>query len=45
VPVVGGDGGFQFFTSPLPAGENVITVTAQNSKGGVRTEQKKIVIQ
>ena len=45
VPVVGSDGGFQFFTAPLPAGENVITVTAQNSKGGVRTEQKKIVIQ
>jgi FecR protein len=45
VPVIGGDGGFQFFTAPLPTGENVITVTAQNSKGGVRTEQKKIVIQ
>ncbi len=45
VPVIGGDGGFQFFTAPLPAGENIITVTAQNSKGGVRTEQKKIVIQ
>jgi len=45
VPIVGTDGGFQFFTAPLPTGENIITVTAQNSKGGVRTEQKKIVIQ
>ena len=45
VPVVGNDGGFQFFTAPLPAGENIITVTAQNSKGGVRTMQERVVIQ
>lgn len=45
VPVVGSDGGFQFFTSPLPTGENIITVTAQNSKGGVRTMQERVVIQ
>jgi hypothetical protein len=29
----------------LPTGENVITITAQNSKGGVKTMQKKVVIQ
>jgi len=45
VPVVGEDGSFHFFTPPLPAGESVITITAQNSKGGVNTLQKKVVIQ
>ena len=30
---------------PLPNGESMITITAQNSRGGVKTEQKKIVIQ
>ncbi len=45
VPVVQSDGTFQFFTPPLPNGENTITVTAQNSKGGVKTRQKKVVIQ
>ena len=39
------DGSFFFFTPPLPNGENVITVTAQNAKGGVKTMQKKLVIQ
>ena len=29
----------------LANGENVITVTAQNAKGGVNTQQKKVVIQ
>jgi hypothetical protein len=44
-PMLNGDGTFQFFTPPLPKGENLITVTAQNTKGGVKTEQKKIVIE
>lgn len=44
-PMVNGDGTFQFFTPPLPKGENTITVTAQNTKGGVKTEQKRIVIE
>jgi quercetin dioxygenase-like cupin family protein len=39
------DGKFQYFTPPLPDGESLITVTAQNSRGGVRTQQKKVVIQ
>jgi hypothetical protein len=45
VPMVAGDGSFHYFTPPLPIGESVITITAQNSKGGVNTQQKKVVIQ
>ena len=45
VPMVADDGTFHYFTPPLPNGENVITVTAQNSKGGVNTRQEKVVIQ
>ena len=45
VPMIAPDGTFHYFTPPLPAGESVITVTAQNSQGGVNTQQKKVVIQ
>ncbi len=45
VPLVGNDGSFHYFTPPLATGENVITITAQNAKGGVNTLQKKVVIQ
>jgi len=45
VPLVGTDGGFHYFMPPLPTGESVITITAQNAKGGVNTLQKKVVIQ
>lgn len=45
VPVVADDGSFHYFTPPLPNGENLITVTAQNSKGGVNTRQERVVIQ
>jgi hypothetical protein len=45
VPVIGSDGTFHYFTPPLPGGESVITVTAQNARGGVNTKQKTIVIQ
>jgi hypothetical protein len=45
VPMIGADGSFHYFTPPLPAGEAVITVTAQTAQGGVNTQQKKIVIQ
>jgi hypothetical protein len=45
VPLIGTDGTFHYFTPPMPNGENVITITAQNSKGGVNTQQKKVVIQ
>jgi hypothetical protein len=45
VPVVGADGSFHFFTPPLPTGETLITVTAQDAKGGVNTEQQKVVIE
>lgn len=39
------DGTFSHFTPKLPTGENLITVTAHNAKGGVSTQQKKVVIQ
>jgi len=45
VPLIAQDGTFHYFTPPLPEGESVITVTAQNSKGGVNTVQRKVVIQ
>ncbi len=45
VPMIGGDGGFHYFTPPLPTGEAVITVTAQTAQGGVNTQQKKVIIQ
>lgn len=45
VPVVAADGSFRYFMPPLPTGESVITITAQNSKGGVNTQQEKVVIQ
>jgi hypothetical protein len=45
VPMINADGGFHYFTPPLPTGESVITVTAQTAQGGVNTQQKKIIIQ
>ncbi|HLB90844.1 MAG TPA: hypothetical protein VJK27_00805 [Terriglobales bacterium] len=45
VPLVNDDGTFHYFTPPLPNGENLVTVTAQNAKGGVNTHQEKVVIQ
>jgi hypothetical protein len=45
IPVIGGDGSFHYFMPPLTTGESVITITAQNSKGGVNTQQQKVVIQ
>jgi hypothetical protein len=45
VPLVNPDGGFYYFTPPLPTGEAVITVTAQTAQGGVNTQQQKILIQ
>jgi hypothetical protein len=45
VPMINSDGGFHYFTPPLPTGEAVITVTAQTAQGGVNTQQNKIIIQ
>jgi hypothetical protein len=39
------EGAFHHFTSPLPTGDNIITVTAQNTKGGVSTKQQTVTIQ
>ena len=43
--VTDSDGGFHHFTSALPTGDNIITVTAQNTKGGVSTKQQTVTIQ
>lgn len=43
--VVASDGAFRHFTNPLPTGENLITVTAQDAKGGVNTVTRPITIQ
>jgi hypothetical protein len=45
VPLITTDGTFHYFTPPMPTGESVITVTAQTARGGVNTQQKKIIIQ
>ncbi|HWX55205.1 MAG TPA: hypothetical protein VN176_11505 [Verrucomicrobiae bacterium] len=45
VAAVGTDGSFHHFTSPLPTGLNVLTITAQNRKGGVNTKTQQVVIQ
>ncbi len=45
VPMVGSDGTFHYFTPPMPPGESVVTITAQDSKGGVNTVQRKVLIQ
>jgi hypothetical protein len=45
VPIIQADGSFRYMTPPLPNGENMITVTAQNAKGGVNTQTKRVVIQ
>ena len=45
VPDMALDGSFTYFTPPLPTGENLITITAQNEKGAVNTAQKTVLIQ
>ena len=45
VPMISSDGTFRKFTKPLPAGESLITVTAQDARGGVNTKQQRVVIQ
>lgn len=45
VAMIGTNGGFDHFTLPLPSGENIITVTAQNARGGTNTKTTRMVIQ
>jgi hypothetical protein len=45
VPIVSPDGTFRIFTKPLPPGESMITVTAQDARGAVNTKQQQVVIQ
>jgi len=43
--ITNADGTFRHFTNPLPTGDNVITVTAQNQKGGSKTTSGTVNIQ
>jgi hypothetical protein len=45
VPVISQDGTFRFFTRPMLNGEHLITITAQNARGGVNTKQQRVLIQ
>ena len=45
VPLIASDGSFHHFTPPLPTGQNMITITAQNAKGRVHTITQQVVIQ
>jgi len=45
VALINSDGTFHHFTNQLPTGENFITITAQNAKGGVSTKTERVVIQ
>jgi len=44
VAIINTDGTFHHFTNQLPTGENFITITAQNSKGGVATTTVPLTI-
>ncbi len=41
---VNADGSFSFFSRQLPSGESLLTITAQNTNGGVQTIQKRVNI-
>jgi hypothetical protein len=45
IPFISGDGSFAYLTDALPNGPVVLTVTVQDGKGGVRTEQVRAVIE
>ncbi|MCI0354342.1 MAG: FecR domain-containing protein, partial [Acidobacteria bacterium] len=44
VPDLSPVGKFTFFTSQMSSGQNTITITAQNAKGGVNTLTRKVII-
>ncbi|MGH9556287.1 MAG: FecR domain-containing protein [Terriglobales bacterium] len=44
VPDLSPMGKFTFFTQSLSSGQNTITITAQNAKGGVNTLTRKVII-
>ncbi|MCI0561822.1 MAG: hypothetical protein MN733_25325 [Nitrososphaera sp.] len=44
VPEISPEGRFTFFTASLSSGQNTITITAQNAKGGVNTLTRKVII-
>ncbi len=45
VPLVSADGSFKHFTSPLPhKGKNIITITAQDRSGNLKTLKREVFI-
>ncbi|HYL92363.1 MAG TPA: hypothetical protein VEW69_04330 [Alphaproteobacteria bacterium] len=44
VASIASDGSFRHYTHPLPTGRNLITVTAQNSKGHSSTKFREVLI-
>ncbi len=44
VAIINSDGTFHHFTNQLPTGENFITITAQNAKGGVNSKTERVEI-
>jgi hypothetical protein len=45
VPLVSADGSFKHFTSPLPhKGKNIITITAQDRSGNLKTLRREVFI-
>ena len=44
VPDLNPAGQFTFFTPQMSSGQNTITITAQNAKGGVNTLTRKVII-
>jgi FecR protein len=45
VPLVAADGSFKHFTSPLPhKGKNIITITAQDRSGNLKTLKREVFI-
>ncbi len=44
VPEISPEGRFTFFTPSMSSGQNTITITAQNAKGGVNTLTRKVII-
>ncbi len=44
VPEIAPDGRFTFFTQTLSSGQNTITITAQDARGGVNTLTRKVII-
>lgn len=36
---------FRHFVGPLPAGTSIVTITSQNDRGGVNTQQMAVTVE